>query len=384
MQPHGGTLVDRALTGTERRDAFENAHALPRIELSERAIADLECIASGVYSPLEGFMTEAEYTSVVDNRRLPSGLAWTIPVALQLDETRSTRVPVDAHVALALPNGDLVATMLVTSKYKPSQEREAHRVFGTTDTAHPGAATMYGEGPVYLGGPITLIDAIPHEDFAEYRLTPKQTRAAFKEREWNTIVAFQTRNPIHRAHEYITKVALELVDGLMIQPLVGGTKADDIPAPVRMKCYLTLLEHYYPASRTMLATFPAAMRYAGPMEAIMHAVARQNYGCTHFIVGRDHAGVGSYYGTYDAQRIFDEFTSEELGIVPMKFDNAFFCTRTNQMATEKTSPSKPEERLSLSGSKLRAMLAAGELPPEYVTRPEVAEVLMAAMEVAVP
>ena len=382
MQPHGGTLVDRTLSGNERRDAFENAHALPRVELSERAIADLECIATGVYSPLEGFMTETDYAAVVENKRLPSGLAWTIPVALQLDEARGTRVPVDAHIALALPNGDIVATMLVTSKYRPDQDREAKHVFRTTEQAHPGVATMLGEGPVYLGGPITLVDKIPHDDFLEHRLTPAQTRAAFVEREWKTVVAFQTRNPIHRAHEYITKTALELVDGLMIQPLVGGTKADDIPADVRMQCYLTLLEHYYPKARTMLATFPAAMRYAGPMEAIMHAVARQNYGCTHFIVGRDHAGVGSYYGTYDAQAMFDEFGPDELGITPMKFDNAFFCTRTGQMATEKTSPSSPEERLSLSGTKLRAMLAAGEVPPDYVTRPEVAKVLMNAMALA--
>jgi sulfate adenylyltransferase len=380
IQAHGGSLIDRSLSGAERRKAFENAHALPRIELSERAVADLECIATGVYSPLDGFMTEQEYAAVLGHRRLPSGVAWTIPVALQLDEARGTRVPVDAHVALALANGSVVATMLITSKYRPDQLREAHHVFGTTEQEHPGVGTMFAEGPVYLGGPITLVDAIPHDDFLEYRLTPRETRAAFEEREWNTVVAFQTRNPIHRAHEYITKVALELVDGLMIQPLVGGTKADDIPADVRMECYLTLLEHYYPKARTMLTTFPAAMRYAGPMEAIMHAIARQNYGCTHFIVGRDHAGVGSYYGTYDAQKMFDEYDEDELKITPMKFDNAFFCTRTNQMATEKTSPSTPEERLSLSGTKLRAMLAAGEIPPDYVTRPEVARVLMAAMD----
>jgi len=381
IQPHGGVLVDRALRGPARRDAFEQAHALPRVELSERAVADLECIASGVYSPLQGFMTEAEYQSVVGHRRLPGGLAWTIPVALQLDETRAARVPI-GEIALALPNGSIVATMTVTSKYVPDQEREAERVFGTADDAHPGVATMRREGPVYLGGQVTLVDAIPHEDFLQYRLNPKQTRAAFAEREWRTVVAFQTRNPIHRAHEYITKTALESVDGLLIHPLVGGTKADDVPADVRIRCYEALLEHYYPKMRVLLTAFPAAMRYAGPMEAIMHAIARQNFGCTHFIVGRDHAGVGAYYGTYDAQKIFNEFNSEELAITPMKFDNAFYCLRTKQMATEKTSPSTPEERLALSGTALRAMLARGEAPPEYVTRPEVAAVLMAAMAVA--
>jgi sulfate adenylyltransferase len=381
MRPHGGTLVDRTLSGTKRRAAFESAHALPRVELSERAVADLECIAHGIYSPLTGFMTEAEYASVIAHMRLPAGLAWTVPVALQLDEARANRVPVDADIALALPNGAIVATMTVTSKYRPDQDKEAQHVFRTSDETHPGVATMRSEGPVYLGGEVTLVDEIPHDDFLDHRLKPAQTRTAFDERGWETIVAFQTRNPIHRAHEYITKVALELVDGLLIHPLVGGTKADDIPADVRMKCYLTLLEHYYPESRTMLSTFPAAMRYAGPMEAIMHAIARQNYGCTHFIVGRDHAGVGNYYGTYDAQKMFDEFRGDELAIVPLRFDNAFFCQRTNQMATEKTSPSTPEERLSLSGTKLRAMLLAGEIPPEYVTRPEVAKVLMASMAV---
>jgi sulfate adenylyltransferase len=379
MKAHGGTLVDRTLAGAKRKAAFENAHALPRLELSDRAVADLECIAHGVYSPLTGFMTEAEYAHVIAHMRLPSGVAWTVPVALQLSEERASRVPVDAEIALALPNGNIVATMAVSSKYRPDQEKEAQQVFRTSEEAHPGVATMRGQGPIYLGGEITLVDEIPHDDFQEFRLKPVETRAAFDERGWNTIVAFQTRNPIHRAHEYITKTALEGVDGLMIHPLVGGTKADDVPAPVRMQCYLTLLEHYYPKSRTMLAAFPAAMRYGGPMEAIMHAIARQNYGCTHFIVGRDHAGVGNYYGTYDAQKMFDEYTYEELHITPLKFDNAFFCTRTNQMATEKTSPSTPEERLSLSGTKLRGMLAAGEFPPDYVTRPEVAKVLMESM-----
>ena len=376
---HGGKLVDRSLSGPARRAAFENAHALPRIELSERAVADLECIATGVYSPLEGFMTEEQYASVLAHKRLPQGLAWTIPVALQIDEARGARVPVDAEVALAHPNGDILATMTVTSKYRPDQEKEAQRVFTTAEDKHPGVATMRAEGPVYLGGPITLVADIPHGDFHEYRKTPTQTRAEFEERGWKTIVAFQTRNPIHRAHEYITKVALEGGDGLLVHPLVGGTKADDVPADVRMRCYEVLLKHYYPAARTLLAAFPAAMRYAGPAEAIMHAVARQNYGCTHFIVGRDHAGVGSYYGTYDAQKAFDEYSPDELAIVPLKFENAFFCNRTKQMATEKTSTSTPEERLSLSGTILRGMLVRGELPPEYVTRPEVAEVLMAAM-----
>jgi sulfate adenylyltransferase len=379
IRPHGGTLVDRTLSGTARQAAFENAHSLPRVELSERAMADLECIATGVYSPLEGFMTEDQYRSVIKHMRLPVGAAWTVPVALQVDEKRGERIPLDAEVALATPAGEIIATMKVTSKYRPDQDAEAKQVYRTTEDKHPGVAIMRSEGPVYIGGPITVVGEIPHDDFLEFRRTPRQTRAAFEERGWKSVVAFQTRNPIHRAHEYITKVALEQVDGLMIHPLVGGTKADDIPADVRMRCYQALLEHYYPQNRTMLSTFPAAMRYAGPMEAILHALSRQNYGCTHFIVGRDHAGVGSYYGTYDAQKMFDEFNSDELAITPLKFENAFFCNRTKQMATEKTSPATPEERLSLSGTMLRAMLTRGEIPPEWVTREEVAKVLMDAM-----
>jgi sulfate adenylyltransferase len=378
----GGELVNRALQGTARRIAYEEAHALPRIELSERALADFECIATGVYSPLEGFMTEAEYRSVLDTKRLPSGAAWTIPITLQVDAARAGRFARDQDVALAHPNGEIVGTIHLTDIYEADQETEALRVYGTGERAHPGVDMMYGEGAVYLAGPITSLADIPHDDFEQYRLGPVRTREIFAERGWKNVVAFQTRNPIHRAHEYITKIALESVDGLLIHPLVGKTKSDDIPADVRVRCYETLIEHYYPQSRVQLAVFPAAMRYAGPNEAILHAIARQNYGCTHFIVGRDHAGVGNYYGTYDAQKLFDEFSPSELAIVALKFDNAFFCTKTGQMATEKTSPAKPEERQSLSGTALRAMLAAHEMPPDYVTRPEVAKVLMDAMTVS--
>ncbi|MEO6990734.1 MAG: sulfate adenylyltransferase [Candidatus Baltobacteraceae bacterium] len=383
MQPHGGKLIDRTLEGAAQRSAFESAHALPRVELSPRNLADLECIATGVYSPLEGFMDEADYRNVVENKRLTRRLAWTIPIALQLDEARASRVKVDTDIALAHPNGSLLATMHVTGKYRPDQEVEAKRIYGTTEDAHPGVAAMRAEGPVYVSGPVTLVAEIPHPDFTHLRLTPAQTRAAFDERGWKSVVAFQTRNPIHRAHEFITKTALELVDGLFINPLVGGTKADDVPANVRVECYEKLLDLYYPKTRVMLGAFPAAMRYAGPREVILHALARQNYGCTNFIVGRDHAGVGNYYGTYDAQKAFDEYTHDELAIVPLKFDNAFFCTRTGQMATEKTSPSTPDERLSLSGTKLRGMLQRGEMPPDYVTRPEIATILMSAMAPAV-
>ena len=379
IQPHGGKLIERNLHGYARQTMFENAHALPRLTLSQRNLADLECIATGVYSPLEGFVDEEEYYNIVNNMRLSNGLAWSIPVTLQVPEAVSQKCRLDSEIALAHPNGDILAVMTITSKFKPDQDYEAKKIYLTPEDAHPGVKAMRSEGEVYLGGAITLVNTIVYSDFQEYRLTPTATRAQFAKRQWNSVVAFQTRNPIHRAHEYITKIALEVVDGLFLNPLVGITKSDDIPANVRMQCYETLINKYYPRDRTLLGVFPAAMRYAGPREAIMHAIARQNYGCTHFIVGRDHAGVGSYYGTYDAQHIFNEFGRDELGIIPMKFEHAFYCTRTQSMATTKTSPSSAEERIHLSGTKVREILKSGKVPPAEFTRPEVAEILVAAM-----
>ncbi len=380
IEPHGQQLVNRLLDGNERQDAFEQAHALPRITLSRRNLADLECIAAGVYSPLEGFVNEAEYNQIVNNMRLTSGLAWSIPVTLQISESEAEKCRLDSKIALAHPNGEILAVMTVESKFTPDQDHEAQQVYLTTEDAHPGVKAMKAEGPVYLGGPIDLVNTIPYDNFQQYRLSPVQTRLEFAQREWKTVVAFQTRNPIHRAHEYITKTALETVDGLFINPLVGMTKSDDIPADVRVKCYETIMKLYYPEDRTLLGVFPAAMRYAGPREAIMHAIARQNYGCTHFIVGRDHAGVGDYYGTYDAQKMFEQFSQDELKIQPVKFEHAFYCTRTNGMATAKTSPSAKEERIHLSGTKVRAMLRDGKKPPAEFTRPEIAEILIESMQ----
>ncbi len=382
IQPHGGKLINCYLSENERKETLLRASNLPRLILSIRNIADLECIANGVYSPLEGFVNEQEYNSIVKDMRLSNGLAWSIPVTLQISEFVAEQYKLDSEIALAHPNGEILAVMTVTSKFKPDQNFEAEQVYRTADEAHPGVAAMKREGEVYLGGAIKLIKSIPYQDFLDYRLTPEATRVEFAKREWNTIVAFQTRNPIHRAHEYITKIALELVDGLFINPLVGQTKSDDIPANVRMQCYQILMEKYYPQNRVCLGVFPAAMRYAGPREAIMHAIARQNYGCTHFIVGRDHAGVGDYYGTYDAQYIFNEFTDSELQITPLKFEHAFYCTRTQSMATGKTSPSTKEERIHLSGTKVRQMLRNGQTPPPEFSRPEVAEILVSSMKLA--
>lgn len=380
IEPHGKQLVNRSLKGNERQDLFEKAHALPRITLSKRNIADLQCIATGIYSPLEGFVNEAEYNLIVNDMRLSNGLAWSIPVTLQIPESEAEKCRLDSQIALAHPDGEILAVMTVESKFTPDQDHEAQQVYLTTEDAHPGVKAMKAEGPVYLGGPIFLVNDIPYDSFLEYRLSPVQTRLEFAKREWNTVVAFQTRNPIHRAHEYITKTALETVDGLFINPLVGMTKSDDIPADVRVKCYETIMSLYYPKDRTLLGVFPAAMRYAGPREAIMHAIARQNYGCTHFIVGRDHAGVGDYYGTYDAQKLFEEFNTDELKIQPVKFEHAFYCKLTKGMATAKTSPSVKEDRIHLSGTKVRAMLREGKKPPAEFTRPEIAEILIESMQ----
>ena len=380
IEPHGKQLINRSLEGNERQDAFEQAHALPRITLSKRNIADLQCIATGIYSPLEGFVNEADYNSIVKDMRLSNGLAWSIPVTLQIPESDAEKCRLDSQIALAHPNGEILAVMTVESKFTPDQDHEAQNVYLTTEDAHPGVKAMKAEGPVYLGGGISLVNDIPYDNFLEYRLSPVQTRLEFANREWNTVVAFQTRNPIHRAHEYITKTALETVDGLFINPLVGMTKSDDIPADVRVKCYETIMSLYYPKDRTLLGVFPAAMRYAGPREAIMHAIARQNYGCTHFIVGRDHAGVGDYYGTYDAQKLFSEFNTDELKIQPVKFEHAFYCKLTGGMATAKTSPSAKEDRIHLSGTKVRAMLRDGKKPPAEFTRPEIAQILIDSMQ----
>ena len=382
IQPHGGKLINCYLSEQEQKDTLLRAINLPRLILSIRNIADLECIATGVYSPLNGFVNEQEYNSIVRDMRLPNGLAWSIPVTLQIPESEAEQYKLGSEIALAHPNGDILAVMTVKSKFKPDQNFEAQQVYRTSEEAHPGVKAMLREGNVYLGGPIKVINSVPYQDFLDYRLTPEASRTEFARREWNTVVAFQTRNPIHRAHEYITKIALELVDGLFINPLVGQTKSDDIPADVRMKCYQVLMQKYYPQNRVCLGVFPAAMRCAGPREALMHAIARQNYGCTHFIVGRDHAGVGDYYGTYDAQYIFDEFTEDELQITPLKFEHAFYCTRSQSMATGKTSPSSKEERIHLSGTKVREMLRSGKTPPPEFSRPEVAEILVSSMKLA--
>jgi len=373
IAPHGGLLVDLVAGAGREAELRARAGGLPRIVLTARQLSDLDLLAIGALSPLEGFMGESDYTSVVADMRLANGLVWSIPVTLAVDRANVPRD--DGEIALYDEAGELRAILNLRERFAYDKTREAREVYGTADGAHPGVAAIYAQGDVLLGGPVTVFRSIETDP---YRLTPAQTRAEFAARGWRTIVGFQTRNPVHRAHEYIQKCALELVDGLLLHPLVGETKADDIPADVRMQCYRVLLDNYYPADRVLLAAMPASMRYAGPREAVFHALIRKNYGCTHFIVGRDHAGVGTYYGTYDAQKLMDSIAPADLGIIPLKFENSFYCHSCAGMASEKTCPHGADARVSLSGSAVRTMLLAGESPPPEFSRPEVARILIEA------
>ena len=376
ISPHGGNLIDREARGAELEALLRTVAKLPSVTINARAEADLELIAIGALSPLEGFLGEADYLSVRDNLRLANGLVWSIPVTLSATAEERARLNVGEDVALRTREGKLVAVLHLAEIYTYDKQREAEAVYGTAEEKHPGVQVLYSHGEYLLGGKVTVVDHPNGHEFKQYRHTPAQTRALFAEKGWQRIVAFQTRNPVHRAHEYIQKCAMETVDGLLLHPIVGETKADDIPANVRLRAYEAILENYYPQNRTVLAVLPAAMRYAGPREAIFHATIRKNYGCSHFIVGRDHAGVGNYYGTYDAQKIFGNFTPEEIGITPMFFDNTFFCRKCDGMASLKTCPHDASQHVSLSGTKVRELLAAGEIPPGEFTRPEVAQVLI--------
>ena len=380
IPPHGGHLINRLATPAEKNEFLEKAAHLPAVQLDDRAVSDLVMIAIGGFSPLNGFMEQADYELVVTDMHLKNGLPWSIPITLSVDETVAEPLKEGEWVRLNDSTGRFIGVLELTQKYRYNKVHEAVNVYRTDEEKHPGVAVVYQQGSINLAGPVWLLERDPHPQFPSYQVDPLQSRAAFKEKGWKTIVGFQTRNPIHRAHEYIQKCALETVDGLFLHPLVGATKSDDIPADVRMRCYEIMIEHYFPNDRVILAINPSAMRYAGPREAIFHALIRKNYGCTHFIVGRDHAGVGDYYGTYDAQYIFNEFAPGELGITPMMFEHAFYCKRTQSMATTKTSPSTPEERIHLSGTKVRELLRRGDAPPPEFSRPEVAAELIRAMQ----
>jgi sulfate adenylyltransferase len=382
IAPHGGKLINREVQGAEREALLKASANLPSIEINAREESDLELIANGAFSPLEGFMGEADYVGVRDNRRLASGLVWSIPVTLSVTEAERKTLRTGEDVAMRGRDGRLLAVLHLEEIFSYDKELEAERVYRTTEDKHPGVAALYKQGEFLLGGKVSVLHDTTPRDFPAYRFTPAALRALFVERGWSRIVAFQTRNPVHRAHEYIQKCAMETVDGLLLHPIVGETKSDDIPAAVRMRAYETIIENYYPQSRTQLAVLPAAMRYAGPREAIFHALIRKNYGCSHFIVGRDHAGVGNYYGTYDAQKSFLDFAPEEIGITPMFFENTFYCRKCAGMASLKTCPHDASHHVSLSGTKVRELLAAGEIPPAEFSRPEVAQVLIEGLRAA--
>jgi sulfate adenylyltransferase len=382
ISAHGnGDLVDLKAQAAERAGLRAYAEKLPLVALGARELADLEMLASGAFSPLTGFMGEADYVRSRDDLRLASGIPWSIPITLGVDEAMARTLGAGQDVALGA-KGNRLAILKLAETYKVDRVQEATAVFGTAEDAHPGAKNVTSTPPWCLAGRVVLIDDIPDRTFMQYRLEPRATRARFRELGWRKIVAFQTRNPTHRAHEYIQKAALEICDGLLLHPLVGETKGDDVPAAVRMDTYEVLLELYYPKNRAMLSVMPAHMRYGGPREAILHAIIRRNYGCTHFIVGRDHAGVGSYYGTYDAQKIFDRYAPGEIGIVTLNFENTFYCSKCGGMASFKTCPHTDADRLLLSGTKVREMLRAGQAPPPEYTRPEIAAILAKAMRVS--
>jgi sulfate adenylyltransferase len=374
-EPHGGTLVNRIATGAGKSDLENKAKSLFQLTIEDRYGADVEMIAIGAFSPLTGFMGKADSESTIENMTLSNGLAWGIPILLPVGNDYE-KIKAGEEIALKDKSDRLLAVMKVEEKFELDLMNLAQKCFKATDEKHPGVQAVLKGGNKFIAGPLEMVNRpLRHEEIDEkYFIDPVDTRAEHARRGWKTIVAFQTRNPIHRAHEYLIKCAQEIVDGAMIHPIVGETKSDDIPAPVRMRCYEALITNYFNTDNTMLCVLPTAMRYAGPREAINHTIIRKNYGCTHMIIGRDHAGVGSYYGTYEAQELMDK-VADKIGMQILKFENTFWCVNTESMASSKTAPKDPQI-VSLSGTKVREMLRNGQRPPKEFSRPEVADILI--------
>ncbi|MFC2092107.1 sulfate adenylyltransferase [Elusimicrobiota bacterium] len=377
VAPHGGKLIPLLLTGEELSREKKKAESLKSIRLSSRETSDLIMMAMGAFSPLNGFMGEADYKGVVDNMHMADGTLWPIPITLSAVKEQADDISVGDEVALIDDeSSELMGSMIVEEKYTYDKVHESKQVFKTDDTAHPGVAKVMAQNDILLGGPVKAFSEGRYPElFGESYGRPEETRALFEKNGWNTVAAFQTRNPLHRSHEYCTKIALEITDGILIHPLVGKLKEGDIPADIRMKCYEVLMEKYYPKDRVVMKVYPMEMRYGGPREAVLHAIFRQNFGCSHLIVGRDHAGVGSYYGPFEAQDIFNDLDECELQIKPLKIDWTFWCHKCDGMASMKTCPHGKEDRVLISGTELRKQLEEGHLPPKEFSRPEIAQIL---------
>ena len=373
IAPHGGTLIDRTVPRDHRREVRARAEGLPSIRLSTRAANDLFLLACGALSPLPGFMNHDTAKSVVYDLALPGGAPWSVPVLLQLEGSQAEDAVPGSTVALRY-GASLVGTIEVEERFTPAREW-AREVFKTDEEKHPGVAAYLSGGDTALAGPIEWFGDNQDLNLDGNWHTPAETRAEFARRGWQRVAGFQTRNPVHRAHEYVLRTTLEVMDGLLLHPLVGETRPEDIPAELRLRCYRALLDNYLPSERVFFSVLPAWMRYAGPREAVLHAIVRKNFGCTHFIVGRDHAGVGNYYGPYDAHHLLESLVNRGLGIQPLFFGEVYYCRRCGSLASERSCGHGPEERLTLSGTEVRRRLREGVSLPVEFTRPEVAEIL---------
>jgi len=373
IPPHGGKLVDRILDGACRKDVLAASQALPKLRISDESVSDVENIASGVFSPLQGFMGKADVRNVLNEMRLPNDLPWTIPIVLDASPEEAGRFKEGKDILLVSESGRPVAVLHLEEKYQYNKDELAEKVFLTMDRAHPGVAKVAGMKDVLLAGPLDLLEISP-TPFDRYKLSPKETRILFKEKGWKTIVAFQTRNTPHIGHEYVQKTALTFTDGIFVNPVIGRKKKGDFKDEVILASYDELIKHYYLKERAVMAILQMEMRYAGPREAIHHAVVRKNFGCTHIIIGRDHAGVGTYYHPYAAQDIFEEFP--DLGIAPLFFRAFYFCKKCQSVVNEKICPHPPSEQIQFSGTKIRDLLVKGQIPPPELMRPEVAKVIM--------